>query len=175
MKRYLSIALLCILAGCDSKPVQPELSKLSASQVEDARRSASVQIGAKGRALFICGPSNGLSIHTEKWDDGFLPDGMKDGRMIFVVRSDGRHDLVFRDATGIYFSELENGGEVRRISDSSREIESWVIVYPATGFTETHNIVKANGEQLVDMWTLNKPPLMIGATVKVFKAGCVRP
>jgi hypothetical protein len=171
----LSFAMLLILAACDKKPLeQPPLVELSASQTEDARQAANSIIGKNGKALFICGQADGLGLFTADWPKGFSPDGMKDGRLVFLVRNDGKPDLYFRDATGAYLSAIDDGGEVRQITEPNRKIESWVIWYASTGITETHNITTAPGSNLVDIWTSNKPVSLIGASAKLFRSSCVR-
>ena len=172
---FLAIAILPAITSCGDKPVgQPPVVAFTPSQAEDARRAAGSIIDANGQALFICGQADGLGIYTTDWDNGFLPDGIKDGRLVFLVRSDGKPDIYFRDATGSYLSATDDGGEVQRISDPSREIESWIISYKSTGVTETHNITKAPRANLVDLWTSNKPTSLIGASVKLFRSNCVR-
>ena len=168
-------AIVPCLTACDDKPlVQAKTAEFCARQADDARTAANTIIGSKGQALFICGQADGIGIFTADWDKGFSPDGMKDGRMVFLIRSNGRPDLYFRDATGAYMSAIDNGGEVRRISDSGRKIESWTISYKSTGITETHNITTAPNSGLVDLWTSNKPTSLIGASAKLFKSNCVR-
>ncbi|MFM5950148.1 MAG: hypothetical protein ACKOPM_13135 [Novosphingobium sp.] len=176
MKRVLfAIAIMPILASCDNKPVpQPPFVEFTSTQAEDARQAASALIGANGQALFVCGQADGLGLFTAAWEKGFSPDGMKDGRLVFLIRNDGKPDLYFRDASGAFLSAIDDGGEVRRISDPKRQIESWIITYPATGITETHNITSAAESELVDLWTSNKPTSVIGASAKLFRSKCVR-
>jgi hypothetical protein len=176
MKHVLfAIALLPFMTSCSEEKVsQPQLAEFTAQQADDARRAAKAAIGENGQALFICGQADGLGIYTADWDKGFSPDGMEDGRLVFLVRSDGKPDLYFRDATGAYTSARDDGGEVRRISDPNPKVESWVIWYQSTGITETHNITTAGSSKLVDLWTSNKPISLIGASAKLFKSNCVR-
>ncbi len=168
----LAMVTCVTLSACESDSVaQPELQPLTSEQVNDARQAASKWIGEGGQALFVCGQSDGLGLFTIKWGDGFQPDGMKDGRLVFILTPQGDADIIFRDATGSYLSAKEDTGEVMRISDG--EVESWVIAYRSTGITETHNITTADG-QLIDLWTSNKPTSLIGASAKLFKSNCVR-
>ena len=169
------VALLPMLSSCSEKPVpQPPFVEFTTSQANDARQSAQSIIGAKGQALFVCGQADGLGLFTADWEKGFSPDGMKDGRLVFLIRNDGKPDLYFRDATGAYVSATGDGGEVRRISDPGRQIETWMISHQSTGITETHNITMAPGSKLVDLWTSNKPTSPIGASAKLFRSNCVR-
>ena len=175
MQRLSSLACLGLLiSGCSDHVVQPTLVALTAEEAADARNAANSIVGKTGRALFVCGQSDGVGVFTLDWDAGFAPDGMKDGRLVFLQRDDGREDVYFRDATGAYLSALDDGGEVRRISNPSKDIESWVVSYPSTGIVETHNLTSAPSNQLVDLWTSNKPDSLLGASAKLFRASCKR-
>lgn len=176
MKTRLAVILGLALSasGCEDTIQQPELVAFSAEQAADARTAASKIVGQNGRALFLCGQSDGLGVFTLDWKSGFTTDGMKDGRLIFLVRDDGREDLFFRDASGRYLSALEDGGEVRRISHPEQQTEIWIVTYPSTGIVETHNITSAPGSGLVNLWTSSKPDSLIGASSKLFRSSCVR-
>lgn len=175
MQRLSALACLGLLIGaCSDQVVQPPLAVLTQEEAADARSAASKIVGKNGRALFVCGQSDGLGVFTLDWDAGFAPDGMKEGRLVFLLREDGREDVYFRDATGAYLSALDDGGEVRRISNPSKDIESWVVSYPSTGIVETHNLTTAPSNQLVDLWTSNKPDSLIGASAKLFRSSCKR-
>jgi hypothetical protein len=174
LRPVMIIGLALCVSGCDDRVVQPSLEPLTAEQAADARSAASQVIGKNGRALFICGQAEGLGVFTLDWKSGFTPDGMKDGRLIFLIRDDGREDVYFRDALGKYLSSLEDGGEVRRVSPPNQQIESWIISYPSTGIVETHNITTAPKDGLVNLWTSNKPDSLIGASAKLFRSSCVK-
>ena len=171
----LTIFITPLLGSCGNSAVpQPPLSDFTSVQAEDARRAASAIVGTNGLALYVCGQADGLGVFTAKWDKGFLPDGMQDGRLVFLIRNDGKADIYFRDASGAFMSAIDDGGDVRRISNPQRQIESWVISYQTTGVTETHNITSAAESNLVDLWTSNKPTSVIGASAKLFRSNCVR-
>lgn len=165
-------AVLAMLSGCDPGVVtQPQMASFSASEAHDVRTSIDQWVGSEGQALFLCGQSDGLGVFAEAWKEGFTSDGMSGGRIAFIIRSDGRADVIFRDATGSYASSLDETGDVTRINDG--QAESWVVTYDRTGITETHNIVLID-DRLVDLWTSNKPQSVIGASAKLFRAPCVR-
>lgn len=170
----LSIGLaLSLLTACESKVVnQPALQGFSQEQASDARRAAEQFLNGKGHALFICGQSDGLGIFASSWHEGFIADGMKDGRLVFAIDRSGKADVIFRDATGKYTSSREDSATVTRIAHDATEI--WIIAYDKTGIVETHNIVAVEN-QLVDLWTANKPTSVVGPSAKIFRASCVRP
>jgi hypothetical protein len=168
------LLVFCLLIGCDGSVLQPKVESLTAGRIEDARTSAASQIGERGRVYYICGQSSGLGLSSSKWAQGFQSDGVKDGRLVFISRSDAKVDVVFRDASGNYVSALDDGGDVRRIQIANTNAESWVLVYPSTGVAETHNITRLGDGQLVDLWTSNKPHSISGASAKLFIASCVR-
>jgi hypothetical protein len=172
---FFALAIVPTIAACDGAHVaQPPFVEFTPTQAENARNAAAAIIGTNGRALFVCGQSDGMALYTAAWDKGFASDGMKDGRLVFLLRSDEKPDLYFRDATGAYMSAVEDGGDVRRISDPTGKFESWIISYRSTGITETHNITTADNSKLVDLWTSNKPISLIGASAKLFRSNCVR-
>ncbi len=168
------LGLATFASGCDDRVAQPKLEPITAVQANDARNAVSQLIGKKGRALILGGQSDGLSLFELDWRSGFSPDGMKDGRIVFFVRDDGREDVYSRDAVGRYASALEDGSEVRRISHPDRQIDSWIVSDPSTGIVETHNLTAVPKDGLVDLWTSNKPVSVIGASAKLFRSSCVR-
>lgn len=166
------LAVLGALSGCDPGVVlQPPMASLSDLEARDTRKAIDQWVGSSGRALFLCGQSDGLGVFTASWEDGYSTDGITDGRIAFILRAEGKADVVFRDATGRYTSSVDDGAEVIRISKD--QVESWVIIYAGTGIVETHNIVSVDN-QLIDLWTANKPQSVIGASAKLFRAPCVR-
>ena len=171
------ILMASLVGACDgaaSKFPQPALQKLTVEQSADARNAAGAVIGSNGRALFICGAASGVGVFTRDWKAGFTADGMDGGRLVFLIRNDGRADVFFRDAVGQTLSSIDDGAEVRRISNPAQQVESWVVFYPSTGVVETHNIIAAPEDGLVNMWTSNKPTSVIGASAKLFRSSCVR-
>jgi len=174
MRLAIILCLGLVAGGCDDRVAQPKLEPLTRLQANDARNSVGQLVGKKGRALTICGQSDGLGLFALDWESGFSQDGMKDGRLIFLTRDDGREDVYFRDAIGRYRSSLDDGGEINRISYPDREIDVWIVSYPSTGIVETHNIMMAPKDGLVDLWTSNKPNSLIGASAKLFRSTCIR-
>ena len=174
LRSAFTVGLAMFVGGCDDRVVQPSLKPLTSAQASDARNAASKIVGKNGRALVICGQSDGLGVFELDWKSGFSSDGMKDGRLVFLVRDDGRVDVYFRDAVGKYTSSLEDGAEVRRISHPDRQIDSWIVSYISTGIVETHNITTVPEDGLVDLWTSNKPESLIGASAKLFRSSCIR-
>ncbi|MBF5091775.1 hypothetical protein F1640_17585 [Novosphingobium sp. NBM11] len=174
LRSTIMLGLATLTGGCDSRVEQPRLEPIFAAQAADARNAANQVVGANGQALIICGQSNGLGLFTLDWKSGFTSDGMKDGRLIFLIRDDGRADIYFRDAMRGYLSSLEEGADVQRISFPDRKIESWIVSYPSNGVVETHNITTAPSDGLVDLWTSNKPDSLIGASAKLFRSSCIR-
>lgn len=171
------VTALLMLGACDESGVnfpQSVIEPLSATQAADARNAAEAVIGKSGRALYICGAASGVGVFTRDWKEGFTADGMDGGRLVFLVRDDGRPDVFFRDAIGQTLSAVDDGADVRRISDAAQQIESWIVVYPSTGIAETHNITTAPDDGLVNVWTSNKPTSVIGASAKLFRSSCVR-
>ncbi len=173
----LAVLFVSMISGCellsDSVP-QPPLQPISAEQAQDARAVASSIVGGKGQALYVCGQSDGVGLFSAKWGSGFTPDGMKDGRLVFLIRDDGRPDVLFRDATGQTLSSLDDGAQVERIAIPEKKIESWIISHISNGIVETHNITEIPQAGLVDLWTSNKPTSLIGASAKLFRSSCVR-
>lgn len=150
---------------------QAEIQPLTSEQVNDARQAVASWIGENGQALLICGRSNGLGLFAGQMEKGFQPDGMKDGRLVFLLRSDGSPDVIFRDATGRFLSAVDDGGTVTRLNDGNHE--SWIIGYRETGVTETHNITSADS-RLIDLWTSNKPAVVLPSSAKLFVSDCQR-
>jgi hypothetical protein len=179
MIKHPVVAILATMlaVGCDSKInqfTQTKIAPLSVQQAADARGAASQLIGSNGRALFICGQADGVGVFTRDWKSGFTGDGMDGGRLVFLVRNDGKEDVFFRDAVGQSLSSLDDGAEVSRITHPEQQIESWVISYPSTGVVESHNITNVPEVGFVDIWTSNKPISVIGASAKLFRSSCVR-
>jgi len=174
LRSAIIVGLAALAGGCDDRVVQPPLEALTAAQASDARSAANRIVGKNGRAVVICGQSDGLGVFTSDWKSGFGSDGMKDGRLVFLIRDDGREDVYSRDAMGTYLSSLEDGSEVHRIFHPDRQIDSWIVSNPSTGIVETHNITTVPKDGLVDLWTSNKPVSVIGASAKLFRSSCVR-
>jgi len=165
------------LVAC-SKSVEPiELASFSDSQAEAALASVSGDLSPGDEVLFICGQSDGLAIYASDWGNGFQKDGITSGRLVFLKRANQEYDLIFRDTFGEFETASNEGARVERIDTPlDKSAESWVIVYPKSGITETHNILSNPDGGLVDLWTTNKPVsiLRLGKSARLFYSACRR-
>jgi hypothetical protein len=170
MRRFAVIGL-SLVAGCSQKaaPVKVDttFNATMASQTLDA---APFKLGNM-RVSAVCGPSEGRGIfETDKFEQ-WQADGISGGRLIFVSELDGSGaNVIFRDASGSFTSALADGGEVRVLNEG----RTWVVIYPATGVSEVHNLQTRDG-RLINVNTVNKPTSLIGASAKIFIANCQRP
>ncbi len=172
MKKIIVAVALLLIVGCDEKSTNDQLPNFTALQAEDARRAVRALVDDRTPILAICGESKGRGFFGDKTDGGWVEDGIKDGRLVFLAGDDS--DVVFRDTSGKFISARKDGGTVQRISGTGEDpVGSWLISYEATGITETHNVTRLPTGDLVDLWTSNKPPVIMEANVKAFLARCV--
>jgi hypothetical protein len=168
-----AVAICLALAGCKERTIASTLSEFGPDQAAEARRAVTAFRPENAVLVAICGESSGVGLFGDQRDEGWMADGLKDGRLAFFAGEEP--DVVFKDASGKYISAVKDGGVVTRVSGNDQVAESaWTVSYQATGVIETHNITRLPDGDLVDFWTSNKPPVLVGASVKAFQAKCVR-
>jgi hypothetical protein len=165
VKRILLV--LCLTAGACSGSAAISGPSLSEAQATEAELAAKGLQQGISRVHFVCGASDGQGVWAYEFQKGLQPDGMKDGRLVFVELRGGETDVIFKDATGTYISSSDDGGQVRKLTG-----DVWVITYPEQGIVETHNITRANGGKIIDLWTTNKSESVAGPSAKLFSAEC---
>lgn len=176
--RLLAMAMLSPLFACgaqtDNSPLL--INPVILSQADVAK--VAVEIDSKpyltrsyeGLISAICGPSDGISFYATDIPKSFSADSLREGRIVFIKLEPGVYDVVYRDNSGVYTSVLDDGGTVHR--EENGGLGGWVITYPKTGATETHNLLAVDGK-LINLWTSNIPFGLSGPRVSSFVSSCV--
>lgn len=168
-KLIIANILVSLLAGCDHMVLQPEVPTFSFEQQNELRSAVRLKYGVEWKIAFLCGRSAGVQITSQEFDKGYQQSTDGDGGTVFIFRSDGRSDIISRDAGGSYASAVESGGEVKRLADGL-----WSIEDPNEGAIETHNIVPAGSGKLMDFWTQSKSVSVISPFTMFLRSNCVR-
>ncbi|MBX9645073.1 MAG: hypothetical protein K2W91_13370 [Novosphingobium sp.] len=170
--RFITSLACLVVAACSSQPSE-EISATWASEIKQKVVAAL----PNARVSVVCGGSKGKFLwldHPEKEGAQWEDDGIDGGALAFLEDAKGPN-IVVKDAA-LNFGDLRSDGAeitvLHRDSDSPI-ISTWVVAYRASGIVQTHNIVKSNTGQLVDIWTSNKPAAFGPPRAFLFISNCV--
>ena len=171
--RYAFLILLVSLASCAEGAKAPK--ELDALERQAAIVDAQRYLGSDAKVLAVCGESKGSSWYLEKGHKAFFDDGIDDGLIVFAARSNGKPEILTRDVTREMLVQSEDGGIITRLNarEDKGGLGIWLIQYPSTGVTASHNLAVDENGKLQDIWTQNKPAVaMLPPRASLFISKC---
>ncbi|MEZ5688602.1 MAG: hypothetical protein R3E21_07450 [Caenibius sp.] len=173
MKTF-SVALATSFAviACSPTPTH-EPESINGLELTAARTDASRYLGPKSRIVAICGPSKGVGLYLDSYADGYSPDQIENGVIIFGFDADDNPEIVHRDALKEMVVMSEEGAQISFNPDPrDNRMGIWIVQFPDSRIVETHNLTLGPNDQPLDLWTSNKPSLMIKARSFAFNSKC---
>ena len=174
LRARLLVQILACLGGvsaCNSSGQQKV--EIPSADLAASRSELESLLGNEIEIVALCGPAVGKAFYVDYNEQRWVDDGISKGRLVFVREQSGKHDLLFKDATGRYVKASDDGGEVRLIYTAGNgEDRSFSVIYPDTGVVETHNITSDLNGGKVDLWTSNKPVVIGPARTASFVSRC---
>lgn len=135
--------------GQEAHPSDEELQGLKSLALSTMPESSEV--------LAVCGPSEGFAYYLWPQNEGWQEDPLRGGRLVFVVSSDKKPNILFLDSRGEFINSRSDGGEVYfSFIDAVTGSFGLIETYPQTGVTQTYIVTLAPDGELYGLWTSAK-------------------
>lgn len=180
MVRNSVVVLVAALSACSDHatdafgPPEIDLAAVNAA-VTDAQRYLgdgatvlAVCTGSVGKTYFLDDPN----VDDDK--EGLVEDGILEGVIIFARTPGGAPEILERDVDRQLIVASEDGGQITHYEAEANDGSGvWIVTFPTTGVTINYNLSRNERDELINLWTRNKPAIsLLPPRASIFKSMC---